>query len=559
MCCTFGDKTDIAWFKKFKFPYKQSIEHDGRMAASTGELAGLKVKQAREKVLELLKSAELLLNQRAISHAVNVHERCKNEIEYLMLPQWFMKLLPYKKELIKAADSINWYPDFMKTRYVNWVENISWDWCISRQRFFGIPFPAWHCVDCSQVIVADEAQLPLDPQEASAPVAQCPSCSGTSLIPDTDVMDTWNTSSVTPYICKELFARTHSHQETAEFIPMGMRPQAHDIIRTWAFYTIAKSWMHEEKIPWHDIVISGHVLSSEREKLSKSKDNSPLAPENLLATYPSDVIRYWTASGTLGHDTAFSETQLKLGQRLITKLWNAFVFTSEHMHDFVPDRSQSKEYHDPVNEWIVHRMHETYKLYNHYFSTYEYSLALDVVEKFFWTDFCDNYIELVKNRLFNPDQYSAEAVRSTKQALYDVGLRLLQLYAPYLPHITETIYQALYRKHEHVISLHLTKFVQVQHALVAQESADLMSSVIVAVTQVRKFKSDLKLSLKVEIAQLTLCVKDTLSQEQLKTQEALIKGVTQAQEIIWQINQDAKPSIEQVDEKLFATVTTWSM
>ncbi len=533
MSCTFGDKTDIAWFKKFKFSYKQSIEHDGRMAPTAGPLAGLKVKAAREKILELLKETNLLRGQRAINHAVNVHERCKNEIEYLMLPQWFMKLLPYKQDLIAAADKINWFPAFMKTRYVNWVENISWDWCISRQRFFGIPFPAWHCTECHYVVLAPQNMLPVDPQETNCPLTHCPECKSTKFTADTDVMDTWNTSSITPYICKDLYARSHTAEEVASYMPMSMRPQAHDIIRTWAFYTIAKSWMHDSIVPWNDIVISGHVLSTEREKLSKSKDNSPLAPENLLTNYSADTIRYWTASGTLGHDTAFSETQLKLGNRLVTKLWNAFLFINEHLKEFTPSHAEKKEYHDAVNEWIIYKAHETYKLYNHYFENYEYSLALDTVEKFFWADVCDNYLELVKNRLFNPHNYPTEVVQATKQALYDVGFRLLQLYAAYLPHITEAIYQSLYRHHEKAISLHQTKFTHVQRIITAHESAKTMEYVITLVSYVRKCKSDLKVSLKTEINCLTIPVANTLILDVLQKEEALIRGVTQAQTISW--------------------------
>lgn len=288
MCCTFGDKTDIAWYKKYNLPYKPSLGRDGRWLPSTGILAGLKVLQAREAVVVALKEAGLLLNQRAITHAVSIHERCKQSIEFLVLKQWFLKLLPYKQELLTVADKINWYPAYMKARYKNWVENINWDWCLSRQRFYGIPFPAWHCLDCDEVILARKEQLPVDPQEVGA--IACSSCKSMNVVPDTDVMDTWNTSSLTPYICKALQENATSPEQQVKlfesaYTPMSMRPQAHDIIRTWAFYTIAKTWMHHKEMPWQDIVISGHVLSGEKEKISKSQGNSPLQPENLMKNY----------------------------------------------------------------------------------------------------------------------------------------------------------------------------------------------------------------------------------------------------------------------------------
>lgn len=395
MCCTFGDKTDIAWYKKFQLPYRPSIGRDGRWLPSTGILAGLKARVARETVITALKEAGYVMGQKAIMHAVGVHERCKQPIEFLILKQWFLKLLPYKRELLDCADQINWYPAYMKTRYTNWVENINWDWCLSRQRFYGIPFPAWHCVDCNYVICAREDQLPLDPQEVTYQGA-CPGCGSSNIIADMDVMDTWNTSSLTPYICSALLKGDVKAVFDREYEVMNMRPQAHDIIRTWAFYTIVKTWMHHGTIPWQNIVISGHVLSTEKEKISKSRENSPLRPENLLKQYPADVIRYWTASGTLGQDVAFSENQLKVGNRLLVKLWNAFLFIAEHASPLqYTVTAQSNR--GAINEWILSNISACFVRYKVHFEDYEFGLALDVVEKFFWHDFCDNYLELIKD------------------------------------------------------------------------------------------------------------------------------------------------------------------
>lgn len=205
MCCTFGDTTDIEWFKKHALPYKQSLGPDGKFMSHIDIIAGLKPQEARKKILEQLTLNGLVRAQKDIVHTVNVHERCKKEIEFIVVPQWFIALLPYKKELIALADQVEWYPAFMKTRYVNWVENLSWDWCISRQRFFGIPFPAWHCNSCSAITLAPESLIPIDPQEKSDAVTVCGSCRSVDICPDTDVMDTWNTSSITPYLCRELF------------------------------------------------------------------------------------------------------------------------------------------------------------------------------------------------------------------------------------------------------------------------------------------------------------------------------------------------------------------
>ena len=548
MCCTFGDKTDIEWYKKFKLPYKQSIQLNGKWADDTGILAGLKAKVARTTILDELKERGLLVGQKEISHAVNVHERCKKEIEYVVLPQWFIKILPYKEQFLAQADKIDWYPSFMKTRYKDWVTNLSWDWCISRQRFYGIPFPVWHCKDCKEVLLAQPSQLPVDPQETPYD-KPCSNCKSTNIVPDTDVMDTWNTSALTPYICASLFVNDRklplANEKVREFIPMSMRPQAHDIIRTWAFYSITRAWMHQKTIPWKQVVVSGHVLSDGKEKLSKSKGNA-LAPEKLLERYPADVIRYWTASGSLGHDVAFSENQLKIGQRLVTKLWNEFRFVNEHIAAIEDPKKLPKEL-GAAQEWLLNNASTSFKKYKKYLNNHEFNLSLDSIEQFFWHDFCDNYLELVKHQLFNPDEYSKEAVYATQWTLYQVGLRILQMYAPYLPHVTEAIYQNLYKKTEGVASLHQTKFETVQVPYTFEKSAALMNLVIQLIGTIRKLKTEKELSLKVPLVSVTLYADNDYTLDQLKTQEQLLKGVTHASQVKYKVSDKLSTTLEEKD------------
>ncbi|MGE0009469.1 MAG: valine--tRNA ligase [Candidatus Babeliales bacterium] len=535
MCCTFGDKTDIHWFKLHKLPYKQSIGLDGKLTESSGILAGLKVKDARERILEELKSQGLLAEQKQITHSVNVHERCKKEIEYVMLSQWFLNILDHKQKFLDFGNQIEWYPAFMQTRYRDWVENLSWDWCLSRQRFFGIPFPVWHCADCNEIIVADINQLPVDPQEAKAPTA-CTKCKSTKLTPDTDVMDTWNTSSITPYICYGLFDRTAKSVFEApgrkQFLPMSMRAQAHDIIRTWAFYTIIKSALHDNDIPWESTVISGHVLSDAQEKLSKSKSNAKLSPEKLLEDYPADAIRYWTASGSLGQDVAFSESQIKIGIRLMTKLWNAFWFTREHTAQ-VKNLQDAPKNLGMLNEWILHQATKTFTDYTKYLDKNEMSIALQHAEQFFWNDFCDNYLELVKDQLFNPDKYPHEQITATRWTLGIVGLRILQLFAPYLPFITEAIYEIVYEPLLKTKSLHQTRFANAQTPYTFEASSTVMADVLTIIGAVRKLKSEQQLSLKTELRELKIVGADTARTNALKEHVQLIKGVTQAQDIVF--------------------------
>ncbi|MCL4361627.1 valine--tRNA ligase [Candidatus Dependentiae bacterium] len=531
MVCTFGDKMDVEWFKKFKLPYRQSIGLDGKFKQDIPHLSSLKVEPAREKILELLKEAGLLLKQTDIMHSVNIHERCKKEIEYVVLPQWFIKILPYKDKFLELGDKINWYPEFMKDRYKNWVENLNWDWGISRQRFYGIPFPAWHCKDCNTTIMADKNMLPVDPQETPYN-KPCPKCNGKNIVPDTDVMDTWNTSALTPFICLSLYGQDplamFDQKPKDSFIPMSMRPQAHDIIRTWAFYTIAKTWMHQETIPWKNIIISGHVLSTEKQKISKSQGNAPLDPDNLLKTYPADALRYWTASGNLGYDISFSDSQIKIGQKLIVKLWNAFKFAHMYLENY---SSKNEKISGTVNEWILHRISQCFENYKKYFEQNEFGLALDTIEKFFWADYCDNYIEIIKDQLMNPQNYTEQEVNSTKETLYQVGLRILQMYAPYVPHITESLYNNLYKKNIGTISLHQTRFVDIQKIVLNEKAVEKMSLILYVVHEVRRLKTEKQLSLRTDIEDLDIYSPDEISFEVFKNEMAIIKGITKAKNI----------------------------
>ncbi|MFC1845619.1 valine--tRNA ligase [Candidatus Dependentiae bacterium] len=533
MISTFGDTTDIEWFKKFKLPYKPSIGRDGKMLPHTDILAGLKVKAAREKVLEELKSQGLLLQQKEISHTVNVHERCKKPVEIIALPQWFLKILDHKKTFLELADQINWYPAYMKARYNDWVQNLSWDWCLSRQRFYGIAFPVWHCKDCDEVLVAPIENLPIDPQETEYPGGCCTKCNGSNIKADTDVMDTWNCSSLTPQILSTYFAPGTSpftDKNIGEFMPMSMRPQAHDIIRTWAFYTIVKAWMHHGTIPWKDIVISGHVLSDKSVKLSKSKNNAGITPEGLLKTYAADAIRYWTASGALGKDISFSETQVKIGQKLITKLWNAFRFISMHI-EALEDPAKKPATLGVVNEWILHKATQCFAQYQKSLEVNEFNLALGQIEKFFWTNFCDNYLELIKDQLFNPDNYDAQEIEATRWTLYHVGLRILQLYAPYQPHVTESIYQALYQKQVATPSLHQTRFTNVQQTHEFAQSVNTMELILSAVAQVRKLKTENSLSLGTSLKELTIVAQEKKVLDLVAQHVQLLKGATRAENI----------------------------
>lgn len=544
MCCTFGDQTDIAWYKKHTLKLRELINTDGTWNSLGGPLEGLKVSDARAKMIDLLKEEKLLIEQKPIKHAVHIHERCKQPIEYLVIRQWFVKILHEKEAFIKAGEKINWFPAFMQSRYNDWVSNLAWDWCISRQRFFGIPFPVWHCNTCSAIIVADEQQLPIDPQENSYS-GNCPQCGGLDIVPDTDVMDTWATSALTPYINMNW----PEEKKSSIKLPMTMRPQAHDIIRTWAFYTIVKAHYHSNTIPWNDIVISGHVLAG-KEKISKSQGNEKLTPQGLLELYSADAVRYWAAKGRLGTDTAFSENQLKQGARLVTKLWNAFRLIKDHCK-----KNSLNSVNESCNRWIMNSFAELITTYHAHFEQYDYTHALDAVERFFWNDFCDNYLEFIKDRCFNPGEYAEGVYEETQTVLYNVGLGILQLYAPFVPYITESLYQLFYADEEKESSLHRLQFKEVDHKHVTQKGGELFSIILKIVSEVRRLKSEHSLSLKTELVSLTIHINETEFASKLKNDYRLLKGITQAHEIEIKNHELEQSFMEQVEDKWVAHIS----
>lgn len=556
MVCTFGDKTDIEWYKQYKLPYINSIGHDGKMMRGIGQ--GLPVLAARQKTVEQLHALNLIVDEKKITHTVSIHERCKNPTEYLCFAQWFVSIVDRKKEFITFAESISWNPSFMKTRFLDWVENLAWDWCISRQRPYGIPFPVWHCLSCTAIIPGKKEDLPLDPQEAKAPA--CHSCKSENVVPDTDVMDTWNTSSLSPYIIYDLYctimgteSKLFEKENAPNFFPLSMRPQAHDIIRTWAFDTILKSFLHNHPIPWHSIVISGHVLSDQKEKISKSKGNETYTPEQLLANFDSDAIRYWAAHSSLGHDTAFSADQIKQGQRVITKLWNAFLFAQPHLNESVHTPPSTKL--SPINQWIINAFNMMSKNYHEHFKAHDTGPAITVLERFFWGDYCDNYIELIKNILFNPELYTKEESDQTLWTIYQIGFGILQHYAPFMPYITEAIYQQLYRLPSNECSIHISRMnkqllvlleqIQINHGLILTQIA----------TKIRKLKTEQHLSLKTEIAHLSIATNNTITAQMIEQQAQLIKGVTQAIDISVTIEKMQGNKIIQSDNKIEAFIT----
>ncbi len=491
MVCTFGDKEDVEKWHKYHLELRIVFEKEGRLNELGGKYKGMKIKDARKAILEDLKVNGSLLKQDQIKHNVNVHDKCGTEIEFLKTKQWYIKVLENKHDFLEAGNKIKWFPEYMKSRYVHWVENLNWDWCISRQRHFGISFPVWYEKRTGNIVVADESQLPVDP-EKDIPEGY----KKEDLIPEMDVMDTWATSSVSPQVVLDWKGES-GYGVNFENYPCGLRPQAHDIIRTWAFYTIVKGIYHHGKIPWKEILISGHVLDKDGKKLSKSKGNY-IPPQEIFKKYGADSLRLWAATSKLGEDLRYREEDIKSAQKTVTKLWNASKFVHMHLKDY---DCAGKEY-DPeklelMDRWLLIKLNKVINNATDGFDIYEYSKAKKEVENFFWGIFCDNYLEIVKDRLYNPKERGELSRLSGQYALHSVLLDVLKIFAPIAPFITDEIYS--YHFSENGKSIHMSDWPEADIAVEDEDIEKVGDRFVEVLREVRKVKSESGKSLKEEI------------------------------------------------------------
>ena len=498
MCCTFGDQTDIEWWKKYSLPLKHILTEDGKIAASVPVYGGLKVKEARKAILADLQEGGFVVKMDDLEHEVQTHERCGREVEYSVMKQWFIDIMNHKDDFIKIGNDIDWYPSHMHSRYNEWVNNVAWDWCISRQRYFGVPFPVWYCKECGEPVFAKKENLPVNPLKDSPDCNCCAKCGCKEFIPETDVMDTWATSSVTPLINMK-----YGEEDSYEGIlnPMSLRTNASEIIRTWDFYTIVKSFYHFGHKPWDNVMISGFVMADKGEKVSKSKGNSKHEPINLIEQYSADVIRYWAGTGRLGTDIIFSEETLLRGKKLINKIWNVSKFVEMHLTDYEDRAFDNFEYFD---KWILGRFQIMEHAFIDYLEEYEVGLALNILEKFFW-EFCDNYVEIVKHRLYRPEEFGDIQRYSGQKTVYTILFKLLQNFSIFFPFITEEIFRELFKT---APSIHTTeiKFLEFDFA----EQIKYGDQMLEIIGETRGAKSDRNVTLKTPVKMLSAGVSEGL-------------------------------------------------
>lgn len=637
MCCTFGDETDVNWWRKYSLDLRVTISDFGKLCELTdgpeidfhyskretdiftsapessinkdncqdlekfvetynANLAGKKIKLAREGFIKFLEENDHLSREsQDIKHNVKCAERSGSPIEFIAKTQWYIKLTPFKEELIEQINKCNWHPDFMKVRAIQWCEKITANWCISRQRFFGVPFPAWHVnkdTANSEIIAADFHELPIDPCDGTTAdsiakitklfekrgykissidekgVIEASKDGSTCVItPETDILDTWATSSISPQlssglVSEEMLANLVENKAISEteaeemkqrhekLFPADLRPQAHEIIRTWAFYTISKAYLHnldengqpktvkadyDRSQPWLNAMISGWCLASDKTKMSKSKGNV-VTPTNLIEEKGSDIVRYWTSTSNLGTDTAYSDEIFKIGHKLITKLFNASKFASMHFelveqyelpnisHKNTSGQKEVSEFFANITQtadlWLISKLKNTIAKATAQFEKFEYAKAREAIEDFFWNDLCDNYLEIVKVRSYGLESQKLENIELSEEQKQDVAQKqisavltlkitlntILKLFAPFTPHLCEEIYSNLFK-----IEFKATKSINAignwpkyellplaeNHLQIGEESLKVIS-------EVRKFKSDNNLSMKTTVKNIEI-------------------------------------------------------
>jgi len=442
MCCTYGDETDIYWAKTYKLSERIIIDRDGKLQ-NVDELPKLNGKTpdvAKKIIIEHLKKNGFVRREKKIKHNISVHERCGTPIEFLPTTQWFVKILDMKENLLKAGNEINWHPPYMKKRYEEWVSGLKWDWSISRERFYGIPIPVFNCDNCGNVVIPDENDFPLDPK-AEKSERNCPVCKKGKLVSEKNVLDTWFVSALTPDINN---AHWLNGSLKGKMYPMSVRPMGHDIIRTWAVYSILMGLYRHNEVPWKDLMISGHLLLRKGEKISKRTGGGKHKPEELIAKESADAIRYAMFGASLGKDAYFDEKEIRKGKKLVTKIYNAGKLVIGNLQDFKAGTELPKENLEAFDKWILQRSLDVAKKMAESFEKYEYSQARQLFESFFWSEFCDNYLEIVKGRLsISPDDKERADKRfSAQYAVYQSFLNVLKMASPFIPHITEEMYHA---------------------------------------------------------------------------------------------------------------------
>jgi valyl-tRNA synthetase len=493
MICTFGDKQDVHWWKQHNLALRKAIDRQGRMTPLAGKYEGMNTTDCRNAILADMKSSNILKRQEHLAQRVGTCWRCKTPIEILSERQWFVKIRP--DEIQRAAHQITWYPEHMLLRMENWVEQMEWDWCISRQRIFATPIPVWFCKKCGEMIVPEERDLPVDPTLV-APKHPCPKCGRSEFAGEIDVLDTWMDSSISV-----LNVTGWDGRGNPPYFPAQIRPQGHDIIRTWAFYTILRSVALTGSKPWEEILVNGMVLGEDGFKMSKSRGNI-IVPEEILGKYGADALRQWAAMGAAtGSDIMFNWNDVVAASRFQTKMWNITKFALIQLEKEGFDQNTTAT--ALADRWLLVRLSDTIQQVSTAMESYQFDTALKAIREFAWDTLADNYIELVKGRLYT----GGASRKSALLVLHTAFDALCKMLAPFTPYFAEECYSHL----NSGASVHQQPWVSFTYEDdAARYEGDLLAQVV---AEVRKYKHDCGMALNAPLGKVTIYAPHTINDE----------------------------------------------
>jgi len=514
MICTIGDKSDLEWIRRYELKIEEAVDQHGKLTAMTGKYKGMTISDGRKAILEDLTALGLLEKQDDLDQSVGACWRCHSPVEFLNVEQWFLKILDFRDKVHALNDRLNWHPPFMKERLTNWIDSLGWDWCISRQRYFATAIPLWLCQKpgCDGVVLADEKQAYVDPTINEPPVNKCPKCGG-PIKGCEDVFDTWMDSSFSALYC--CFWERDA-KKFKQLFPMSLRPQSHDIIRTWAFYTMVRTYQLMEDLPWKDIVVSGFIMAPDGRPMHTSLGNV-VDPLPLLDKYGADGMRYFAGTCSLGKDLPFQEKEVVHGRRLAEKVYNIGKFIGNILKDYKRDGKEVTR--GPLDRWILTRFSRTITEVTSAMDEYAYDRATRALEAFIWHEFADHYLELVKHRVYGQKDPSAFAT------LYELGQGILTMLSFLQPHITEEVYQSNFKHITGAKSVALTAW---PTPPAIDEECEKKGELAKEITAgLRSFKSEKKMALNAPLPRVQI-----VSELDLTGMLGDIKGATNAHEVV---------------------------
>lgn len=520
--CSYGGPEDIEWFARHKVTPINLLGKDGRLTELGKEYEGLLAEEARKKLIEKLEETGYSIKKEKKTQIVNVGERSGAEVEYIVSKQWYVNYLDKKEYFWEMAEKFNWSPEFMKGRLENWIKGLNWDWGFSRQRYFGVPIPVWFDKQ-GNIHVPDEDQLPVDPLKDRPNSVE----SDVELIPEVDVLDTWFTSASSPFLAIE---RINDESMKEKLFPMDLRPQGHDIINFWLFYTMAKTNLLYSCNPFKDVAISGWVLDPKGKKMSKSKGNT-IAPQDIVEKFSNDALRFAAGASKLGQDMPFQEKEVKTGLKVVNKIYNANKFASMLLENFKKeDITFDFNELNSMDKWILAKLQKVIQSATSNFEKYDYSFAKADFDQFFMRDVADNYIEIVKQRLWKPEEAGVEEAKKAQKALYNVLFNSLKGLAPFMPFITEEVYQNFYKQFEGETSIHKTSWPKACEEFMSDEICELGNKFVEVVGAVRKYKAENQISMKEELENIEISCENKLK-EFIENSLFDLKSVTSAKNV----------------------------